>query len=347
MRSRETSVPAATIDPHMASGTVHDYGACSWTALATSQAFTDALRRDVHILVHAFALTWEWLDGKDMQNPAPAVSPLRKSLRYEYGALTVFERVWTRNQWKNASDVLGSDLATRRAFSDMVIRAFLDELAPVSPPTLSTTTTTTLNAVAATFALACWWHAQPPGTHDALYVDMHAYRALLELPERARLVLDDMLTHSVVPDTPPPSADVYYTVQELVSSVPLRVTVTPTTVPRLRASTMLLPKKTTTVSERQSAADMRMPLASASSPADEISQSIIDALGIPTLGTMPRAGASSCTAQALESLTHSHWQYGLSQQQVLEAAHSWDSPLCDEDPQERMSQILAHLRNMS
>ena len=85
----------------------------------------------------------------------------------------------------------------------------------------------------------------------------------------------------------------------------------------------------------------------ASSPADEISQSIIDALGIPTLGTMPRAGASSCTAQALESLTHSHWQYGLSQQQVLEAAHSWDSPLCDEDPQERMSQILAHLRNMS
>ena len=30
----------------------------SWKDLATSQVFTDALRRDVHILVDAFALTW-------------------------------------------------------------------------------------------------------------------------------------------------------------------------------------------------------------------------------------------------------------------------------------------------
>ena len=93
---------------------------CSFAALATSTAFVQALQRDVHILLDAFALTWLWLD----QNvDAPS------SLRWEYGAMAVFQRVWARNQWPQVSGLLGSEVRTRRAFMQAVADAFLDRIA--------------------------------------------------------------------------------------------------------------------------------------------------------------------------------------------------------------------------
>ncbi|AXA50425.1 uncharacterized protein MRET_2372 [Malassezia restricta] len=246
----------------------------SWKDLATSQAFTDALRRDVHILVDAFALTWIWLDTQ----PQPD-TPSSSFLRWEYGPFTVFERVWIRNHWHHASSTLGTYKAIRRDFSDMVIRAFLDELAPVSAPQ-DTTSLRLLHAVGAAFGLACWWYAQPPGTYEALPLDTEAYRALIELPERARTVLDgEAHGHRI-----PPSSDMAYVVQQLLSG-PYHVYVVPLTSPRLCASTTLHAK----------------------AHAWPEATGAMDALGIP--GATSQAGASANTAQALENLSLAQTNY--------------------------------------
>ena len=248
----------------------------SWKDLATSQVFTDALRRDVHILVDAFALTWLWLDSQSQPD-----TPSSSFLRWEYGPFTVFERVWIRNHWHHASSTLGTHKAIRRAFSDMVIRAFLDELAPVCVPQ-DTTSLRLLHAVGAAFGLACWWYAQPPGTYEALPLDTEAYRALIELPERARTVLDgEAQVHRI-----PPSSDMAYVVQQLLSG-PYHVYVVPLTSPRLSASTTLHAKA------------HAWPQATAA----------MDALGIP--GATSQAGASANTAQALENLSLAQTNYAV------------------------------------
>ena len=248
----------------------------SWKDLATSQAFTDALRRDVHILVDAFALTWLWLDTQPQPDTPPS-----SFLRWEYGPFTVFERVWIRNHWHHASSTLGTHKATRRVFSDMVIRAFLDELAPVCTQQ-DTTSLRLLHEVGAAFGLACWWHAQPPGTYEALPLDMQAYRALIELPERARTVLDgEAVVHRI-----PPSSDMAYVVQQLISG-PCHVYVVPLASPRLYASTTLHTKA------------HAWPKATAAT----------EALGIP--GATSQEGASAKTAQALEKLSLAQTQYAV------------------------------------
>lgn len=121
----------------------------SMVALATSPPFVEALRRDVHILVDAFALAWMWLGSDAAGAPVPTAS-----LRWEYGSLAVFERVWTRNHWHQVDCVLGSHAATRLAFSDAVVAACLDELSAVAD--VHAEGTTLLHGVAAVFALYFW-----------------------------------------------------------------------------------------------------------------------------------------------------------------------------------------------
>lgn len=279
--------------------------AASFTALATSQVFVHALKRDVQILLHSFALTWTWLDAQTGADAAPPVP-----LRCEYGALLVFERVWTRNQWNTLGTMLGSEPETRRALYTAAVRAFLDVVAAADHDAA------VLHAVGAALAIYLLWAGQH-GQVGAVGIDIGMYaahtaslRALLALPERARGVLDA----GTVAGRPPPSADVAHVVRVLVGHAPpptpaLRAPAltlhVPTAPTRLEATTMLLPRGQRaarpqphgTVGVRTDAHVVHAPHRAS---ADEAHHAIAHTLGIP--GAAPRDGRSVRTADAVAAL---------------------------------------------
>lgn len=291
----------------------------AWANLATSKVFTESVRRDVRILVNAFALTWLWLENQ-VQPQAPGAPP--PMLGWEYGAFAVFERVWIKNDWHQASLALGSQVMTRRPFSEMVLRAFLDELVLVEVSTESTEDAPLqdLHAIAAAFGVACWWHAQPSGTHKALPLDTQAYEVLAHLPERARIVLDK----TVMPSPRiPPSADVLWVVQHLFS-LPMHLRIAPS-LPRVRPCTTMYHaendemgiEKRGSVGVHTSSAYVR---AAGSPRLNTCRTSIVHAFGIPE--NVPPStpdesgGASVQTAHALQALSNAQAQYVLKQEQV-------------------------------
>ena len=167
---------------------MHD-GDLSFRALAASRTFVAAAERDVHILVESFALTWSWLDNGT------------SDMRWQYGAFVVFERVWCTNGWSRVDAALGSESGTREAIYDIICAALCSKITDADQP---------LHAIGA--AMAFYLLAKTSRARQRLAIDVCAYlltatyRALLELPEKARAVLDVPAPSS---DLPPPSADVH------------------------------------------------------------------------------------------------------------------------------------------
>ncbi|PKI84984.1 hypothetical protein MVES_000753 [Malassezia vespertilionis] len=182
----------------------------SFAPFANSDTFINAVVRDVHILIHSFALTWAWLDGQ--------TQPQSRSLRWEYGALVAFERVWIRNQWTNTGTVLGSDASTRRAFYNITAQAFIEAMCKADDGEH-----TILHSVGALFGLYLLWSTQPEPVHTPITnIDQVAYTCMLQLVETARDVLD---TGVAIPGYAPPSADVLIVVDELVRCHAVRLTI--------------------------------------------------------------------------------------------------------------------------
>lgn len=307
---------------------------CSFAPLATSTAFVQALQRDVHILIDAFALTWLWLD---QHVDAPT------SLRWEYGALAVFQRVWARNQWPQVSGLLGSDVRTRRAFIQAVADAFLDRIAAVTGPETAEPQTV-LHAVGALLGLYFWWHAQPEGAWPAIRVDPAAYTAIASLPELARSELD---TAPDASSSLPPSADVWYVVQQMLgtSSVPgyVHLYMEPRHVPRLRALTTVMPRKQLEACPRlvghigATQAPQPAPPAEASSVHEDMWRD----LGMPSEGQA--TATSTRTAQSLEALQQAQKEYARAQKSAEDAV-AWDSSSWEEGQPLSLPTILAYLQ---
>lgn len=326
-------------------------------ALATSQPFVEALRRDVHILVDAFALTWMWLDNQPSDS-ATSTSPV--SLRWEYGAMAVFERVWVRNHWNHVNAVLGRGPATRATFSDMIVRAFVDELALVAEPGMRDASTI-LHAVAAIFALYFWSQSLPPCADDQMDIDKGMYNAtyiaaaydiLLQLPEWSRPVLDGPVT-TPPPGMAPPSADVWFVTQQLIGSpmTPglLRVTLGPIRVPRLFATTALMPRHASAHTVRtQGTVGLASPLVPMPDPAPprDARQTIVETLGIPTSSPPLSDGLSTRTAAALDALRQTHAKHAQAQRHMDEAM-AWGPELWDaQRPSSTVSHLLEYLRHV-
>lgn len=314
---------------------------CSLAALASSAEFVHALQRDVHILLDAFALTWLWLEQ-------PTDAPT--SLRWAYGPMTVLQRVWVRNQWPNVSAVISTDPYTRRAFTQAVADAFLDRLAiatshtPVEPPTL-------LHAVGALLGLYTWWKAQPKGSWPAIRVDPAAYAAMTALPELAQPVLDEGASASS--SALPPSADVWYVVQQMLGtpSSPgcVHLYMAPRHSPRLRATTALMTRKQREACVRLTApigtSDAPQPVPSRRAPRG-LPDDVWQDLGVPgpERSTEPRITAH--TAQSLDTLVHAQQAYARAQKAAEESV-AWDASSWDEGRSLSLPTILAYLERTS
>ncbi|WFD24796.1 hypothetical protein MEQU1_003501 [Malassezia equina] len=312
-------------------------GSCSFAALATSQAFVQALQRDVHILVDAFALTWLWLDP---QGDTPT------SLRWEYGAMAVFQRVWARNQWPQVSGLLGSESRTRRAFMQSVANAFLDRIAAATRDT-----STILHAVGALLGLYCWWHAQPAGAWPAIRVDPAAYTAIASLPELARPVLDE---GAGAPATPPPtslppSADVWYVVQQMLGTPTtagyVHLYMEPCRVPRLRALTTVMPRKQFEALPRL-AGHIGSTQGLRSVPPTEKAPLLAEALWNESLRSTDEGPSSTTSAASLDALYQAQRQYARAQKS-MEDAVAWDSSSWEEGRPLSLPSILAYLQSSS
>ncbi|CCV00424.1 unnamed protein product [Malassezia sympodialis ATCC 42132] len=307
---------------------------CSFAALATSTAFVQALQRDVHILLDAFALTWLWLD----QNvDAPS------SLRWEYGAMAVFQRVWARNQWPQVSGLLGSEVRTRRAFMQAVADAFLDRIAAATGAA-TTEPHTVLHAVGALLGLYCWWHAQPTGAWPAIRVDPAAYTAIASLPERARAVLDAGPEASTLP----PSADVWYVAQQMLGTATapgyIHLYMAPRHVPRLRALTTVMPRQQLEARPRLvgSIGTTQAPRQAPPAEAPLLHGDVQQDVGLPSEGPAP--AASTRTTQSLEALWQAQREYARAQKSVEDAV-AWDSSSWDEGRPLSLPTILAYLQS--
>ncbi|WFD32704.1 hypothetical protein MSPP1_003754 [Malassezia sp. CBS 17886] len=330
-----------------------DGASATLEALATSQAFVDALARDVHVLMNSFALTWEWLAS------APPTS--RVPLRWEYGALAVFQRVWVTNHWGNVAMVLNTDVNTSRAFYATITAAFLDKIAASASAPLDDERAV-LHAIASLFSLYLLWATQPPSSchvrvWDAIVVDPDAYTALLQLPGRAHACMDlpypapGGASGDAPPSSPPaapplpprPSADVWFVLQWLLGNVSgaprggalqLRF-LGHTHTPRRRAETALMSR-----AQRSAVADMSSSTdalnRSAPMHANAMSRSILEALGVPS--AMPATsmlhspvadgGASSRTAKAVDGLqaTQNTYKEACAQAERTAQLHAGDSP---------------------
>ncbi|WFD21114.1 hypothetical protein MCAP1_003371 [Malassezia caprae] len=308
---------------------------CSFAALATSTAFVQALQRDVHILIDAFALTWLWLDP---HVDAPT------SLRWEYGAMAVFQRVWARNQWPQVSGLLGSDMRTRRAFIHAVANAFLDRIAASGP---ASEPQTILHAVGALLGLYCWWHAQPEGAWPAIRVDPAAYTAIASLPELARSVLDAGPEASA---SLPPSADVWYVVQQMLGTANtpgyVHLYMEPRHVPRLRALTTVMPRKQFEACPRLvgHVGATRAPQPAPTSEVSSVHEDVWHDVGMPSEGQAPVT--STRTAQSLEALRHAQKEFARAQKSAEDAV-AWDSSSWEEGRPLSLPTILAYLQNGS
>lgn len=275
-----------------------DGEALSFEALATSRAFSAALVRDVHILVESFALTWSWLDNGANSEP---------HLRWRYGSFVVFERVWCTNGWSRVDTALGTERGTRRAFYAAISAALLDKL----------TGTNLLHAIGAAFALYLLVKSQHSHTWPRIPFDIPAYRALIELPERSRGVLDVPAAARL----PPPSADVYHVVINLLGHGELRTPLievrVPSTQPRLAHATALVRRR-----------DLDNKEADYSAAAQE---AIIASLGIPSADDSAPSlyGTSMATARAADALAHTHTRYIQARTELLSWAATqppWMNP---------------------
>lgn len=281
--------------------------AVALATLATSQPFVAALVRDVHILVHSFALTWTWLAGQTTHpaTPCPSGTPSAPPtlLRAEYGALLVFERVWTRNQWHHLSTVLGREPETRRALYAAAMRALLDTLA--DPEVLHA-----VGGVLGAFLLSASMH----GTQPPVGMDRATLQRLQGLPERARTALD---AGSRAPSVPP-SADVWWVVQALLGQTPeghappalalhlpdAPLHLAPSTVLTTRGARAAHPPPLGTVGQRT---PQTAPRHGARPHHEEVHASIAAAVGIPD--GAPAQGPTTHTADALAALGHAQEAY--------------------------------------
>ena len=325
-----------------------DAGVHSFAALATSEAFVERLVQDVHVLADSFVLMWLWLDK---QTPAVAgasrAPPPDASLRWEYGALVVFERVWVKNGWNRAADTLGSCKMTRRAFCRVVADAFLDKLAVAEGADATTAdgVHATLQAVAGLFGLYLWWTSQPEGVWDAIDVDesactvrhanLAALRCLAQLPEHSRAVLDCCRP---VDGKPPPSADVWYVASRLMGTAQhagiVRVVLEPTRTPRLRAETRLMPRRDVEAGAPHEAA--------ATPDGVTVRRQIMESLGVPSETTDHAAPSIGLrTAHALDELSNVQGQYMQSRGQ-MHNPKSWSVPsLWDSDGADALERSVA------
>ncbi|WFD00932.1 hypothetical protein MYAM1_003688 [Malassezia yamatoensis] len=280
------------------------HAAASLTALATSQAFIQALKRDIHILVHSFELTWTWLDGQASSTTTASVP-----LRWEYGALTVFERVWTRNQWNQLAGALGNQLEARKAFYHTTVRAFLDEI------TQCDTGTTVLHKIGGLFGVYFVWLGQPELHNSPIGIDHAMLEQLLHLPERARAILDT----DAVQDGIPPSADVWYVVNRLLGNPPSTenaALVLQFPAPAfLEADTAIMPRDTVPHSLAHGTVGIRADLIDQHAPVrakmEDVHRSITDTLGIPLVDSQqtPTSGHSQRTAESIANLSRAQQSY--------------------------------------
>lgn len=207
--------------------------------LASAQAFVEALRRDVHVLCESFALTWAWLDR---HVPSQGAQP---HLQLQYGAFTVFEKVWCTNGWSRLGPALGCERSTYRALCEAAVAAFLDKI--LDADARATDQGAQLHAVAALFGLHLLWRSYggPERAWAVIAVDVSACRCLMALPERSRRVLDEHVDPRQ--GLPPPSADVLYVVQALMGQAgagcTLDVRAPVADGPRLAAQTALMTRR--------------------------------------------------------------------------------------------------------
>ncbi|WFC95675.1 hypothetical protein MBRA1_002328 [Malassezia brasiliensis] len=273
--------------------------AASFAALATSHAFVHALTRDVHILTHSFALTWTWLEGQVAQPPSPPIP-----LRWAYGALLVFERVWVRNQWHQLRTVLAAEPDTQRAFYEATTRALLDTLAPADASDAQL-----LHAIGGVLGVYLLWAHRAPHT-PPVGIDLATLERLRTLPERARTVLDTPPPAA----SAPPSADVWYAVRALLdppSQGPVIVPQVPAP-PCLVAHTALVPRgERRTRAQAVGSVGAYAPPAPTTpphtAPADDAVHAIAASLGIP--GADDTGGASRHTAASVRALAAAQVAY--------------------------------------
>ncbi|WFD44995.1 hypothetical protein MPSI1_003671 [Malassezia psittaci] len=280
------------------------HAVASYAALATSQAFIQALKRDVHILVHSFELTWTWLDGQVPSTTTSSVPP-----RWEYGALTVFERVWTRNQWNQLGSALGNQSEARKAFYDTTIRAFLDVI------TQCDTDTTVLHKIGGLFGVYFVWLGQPDLHNSPIGIDRAMLGQLLHLPERARTTLDT----DDVQEGIPPSADVWYVVNMLLGNPPSTenaALVLQFPAPAcLEADTAIMPREAVPHSLAHGTVGVRADLFDQHAPVrakmEDVHRSISDTLGIPLVDSQQTtsSGHSQRTAESIANLSRAQQSY--------------------------------------
>lgn len=155
------------------------------------------------------------------------------------------------------------------------------------------------------------------------------------LPERARAVLDAAPAPPRVPQTAPPSADVYVVVQQLLGSdaapgwAQVRLGAVPR--PRLRATTQLMPPaRAAEAAAYEGHAGSSAPLAERRTAPHErsVQDELMGRLGVPTAASVP-GGAGQRTAAALDALHAVHERYAharrQAQQSMAATAGVWDA----------------------